>query len=134
MRIDEEEREDLTMARFGRVFQFKGGDAVLKDIREREQTALSADDISDFLHLRALLFTAENGLEPFVVVLRVTDVLGIVRALLTEGEPALRDILAVIVVQRSGTDMLILFQLAIKKQLVCKEGEMFTYHLAFNMP
>lgn len=106
--IDEEEREDLAMAWFGRVRQFKGGDTVLKGIREREQTTLPAEDIPNLLHLRSMLFTAEDGLEPVVLILRITEVEGVVRGLLTEGESALRDVLAVIVVQSGGADMLVL--------------------------
>lgn len=75
MRIDEEQRQDLPMAKFGLVEQLKRFNTVLKDVRECEETAFSGDDVSRILHSRTVLFTLVDILEAVMVVLLINDVL-----------------------------------------------------------
>jgi hypothetical protein len=75
VRIDEEQRQDLPMAKFGLVEQLKRFNTVLKDVRECEETAFSGDDVSRILHSRTVLFTLVDILEAVMVVLLINDVL-----------------------------------------------------------
>lgn len=72
--IDKEERDNLAMTWLGRVGQFERKDAVLKDVRESEETALLAEYAPDLLYGRPMLVTAIDGLEPFMVVLLVRNI------------------------------------------------------------
>ena len=58
--IDEEERHDLAMSRFGGVGELEWADAVLQDIGECEQAPFASLDTSDLLYSWAFVLASKH--------------------------------------------------------------------------
>lgn len=91
MWIDQEQCQNLPVARFGFIFQGERRNTVLDDIGECEKTSFFADDTSKVLRdigiIAAVNFGAESvdGLEEFVAILFVAYIFEVVFAALAKG-------------------------------------------------
>jgi hypothetical protein len=83
---------------------------VLEDVWECEQAAFLGDHVPHILHSRTVLLTPEDFRKPIVVVLVIVDITSIGRGLLSEGETTFCYVGTVVVVDRCGTNVLILSQ------------------------
>jgi hypothetical protein len=96
------------VARLGRALEFERRDAVLKRVWESDESALAAFDIANLLDAGAILSAGEHFPEPFEVVLRVANVVGLGVATLAEGEATGGNVYVIIVVEGGGTDVFVL--------------------------
>jgi len=71
MWVDEEECQDLPMARFRLVLELERLDLMLKDVRESDQATLRCLDRADVLDCIAPVRETEHLSQPIVLVLGV---------------------------------------------------------------
>lgn len=113
VRVDEEQGEDLAVARAGAVGQREGRDAVLQDVGEGEEAVLEARDAAQLLRGRAVAVATEDGGQPAVVVLLVSNIpCYVCVCALAERERAGRDVFVGVVVYRGGADVLVLIDVS----------------------
>lgn len=98
----------------GRISELERRQSVLQGVGKGKETALFGEDVSDRLDGGFVLLAAEYVGEPFVVVLLVHDILGVLLvASLAERDTALGDVGCRKVIEGCGTYVLILCYVSI---------------------
>ena len=69
MRIDQEERQDLSVPWFRGVFELERSHSVLEYVWESKEPSLSCDDLADFLHFGPILLYAVEFFDTFMIIL-----------------------------------------------------------------
>ena len=69
MRINQEERQYLSVAWFRRVFELERSHSVLKDVRESKEPSLSCHHSTYFLHFGPILLNAIQFFDTVVIIL-----------------------------------------------------------------